>query len=40
MKTVGSRAQVMHGTALMTSGGLKKSNLKYNINYGTINDII
>ena len=32
MKTVGSRAQVMHGTALMTSGGLKKSNLKYNKN--------
>jgi hypothetical protein len=29
-KTTGSRAQVMHGTARMTSGGLKKSDLKYN----------
>jgi hypothetical protein len=28
--TVGSRAQVMHGTALRTSGGLTKKNLKYN----------
>jgi hypothetical protein len=24
---IGSRAQVMHGTALMTSGGLKKKTL-------------
>lgn len=30
MKTVGSRAQVMHGTALRTSGGLTKKDLKYN----------
>lgn len=27
---VGSRAQVMHGTADHTSGGLTKSDLKYN----------
>ena len=27
---VGSRAQVMHGTALKTAGGLKKTDLKYN----------
>jgi hypothetical protein len=27
---VGSRAQVMHGNAKHTSGGLKKSDLKYN----------
>ena len=27
---VGSRAQVMHGTADHTSGGLKKGDLKYN----------
>ena len=29
-KTVGSRAQVMHGTAKKTSGGLTKKQLKYN----------
>ena len=28
----GSRAQVMNGTAEHTSGGLKKSDLKYNSN--------
>lgn len=28
--TIGSRAQVMHGTALKTAGGLKKSDLKLN----------
>jgi hypothetical protein len=27
---IGSRAQVMHGTADHTSGGLTKSDLKYN----------
>lgn len=27
---IGSRAQVMHGTAKMTSGGLTKDKLKYN----------
>ena len=27
---IGSRAQVMHGTADHTSGGLKKGDLKYN----------
>ena len=27
--TVGSRAQVMHGTALKTSGNLKKKDLMY-----------
>ena len=27
---VGSRAQVMHGTAYKTKGGLKKSGLKFN----------
>ena len=27
---IGSRAQVMHGTAKMTSGGLTKKDLKYN----------
>jgi len=30
MKKVGSRARVMHGTALQTAGGLKKCDLKYN----------
>jgi hypothetical protein len=30
--TIGSRAQVMHGTAEKTSGGLNKSDLKYNSN--------
>ena len=30
MKAVGSRAQVMHGTADHTAGGLKKSDLKMN----------
>ena len=29
-KKIGSRAQVMHGTAEMTSGRLKKKDLKYN----------
>jgi hypothetical protein len=28
--TIGSRAQVMHGTAHHTSGGLTKMHLKYN----------
>ena len=27
---IGSRAQVMHGTAMKTSGGLTKKDLKYN----------
>ena len=27
---IGSRAQVMHGKAKQTSGGLKKKDLKYN----------
>ena len=30
MKTEGTRAEVMHGTAQRTSGGLTKSDLKYN----------
>ena len=30
MKAVGSRAQVMHGTADHTTGGLKKGDLKMN----------
>ena len=30
MQRVGSRAQVMHGTARQTGGGLKKKDLKYN----------
>jgi hypothetical protein len=30
MERVGSRAQVMHGNAKMTGGGLKKKDLKYN----------
>lgn len=30
MKTFGSRAEVMHGTAKKTSGGLVKGDLKYN----------
>lgn len=30
MKQIGSRASVMHGTAHHTSGGLTKSDLKYN----------
>jgi len=29
IKAEGSRAEVMHGTAKHTSGGLTKSNLKY-----------
>ena len=28
--TVGTRAEVMHGTACHTSGGLTKKHLKYN----------
>ena len=34
-RAVGSRAQVMHGTAHHTKGGLTKKNLKYN-KYGKI----
>ena len=30
MKARGTRAQVMHGTAVKTPGGLTKSQLKYN----------
>ena len=30
MQRVGSRAQVMHGNARMTGGGLRKKDLKYN----------
>jgi hypothetical protein len=30
MARIGSRAQVMHGTAHHTSGGLTKKHLKYN----------
>ena len=30
MSNTGSRAQVMHGTAEKTTGGLTKSDLKYN----------
>jgi hypothetical protein len=30
VKAIGSRAQVMHGTAHHTSGGLTKSDLKMN----------
>jgi hypothetical protein len=30
MTRIGSRAQVMHGTAHHTSGGLTKTDLKYN----------
>jgi hypothetical protein len=30
MPAVGSRAEVMHGTADHTSGGLTKADLKYN----------
>ena len=30
IKKIGTRAQVMHGNALQTSGGLKKDNLSYN----------
>lgn len=29
-KTIGSRAEVMHGNAIKTSGGLTKNNLRYN----------
>ena len=32
MKSVGSRAEVMHGNAVHTSGGLRKDDLKYNKN--------
>lgn len=34
-RAIGSRAEVMHGTAHHTSGGLTKKNLKYN-KYGRI----
>jgi hypothetical protein len=34
-RKVGTRAQVMHGTAEKTKGGLTKKNLKYN-KYGRI----
>lgn len=34
-KAIGSRAEVMHGTAHHTSGGLTKKHLKYN-KYGRI----
>ena len=34
-RAVGSRAQVMHGTANHTKGGLTKKHLKYN-KYGKI----
>ncbi len=30
MRTIGTRAEVMHGTAKKTSGGLTKKDLKYN----------
>ena len=30
MRKIGSRAQVMHGNARMTGGGLRKKDLKYN----------
>lgn len=30
IRRVGNRAQVMHGTAEQTSGGLRKCDLKYN----------
>lgn len=30
IKEVGSRAEVMHGNAKSTSGGLRKKDLKYN----------
>ena len=30
VKTVGSRSEVMHGTALRTSGNLRKRDLRYN----------
>jgi hypothetical protein len=30
IKSVGTRAEVLHGTAAHTSGGLKKDDLKYN----------
>ena len=30
MERVGTRAQVMHGNAKQTAGGLKKKDLKYN----------
>jgi hypothetical protein len=32
VKAVGSRASVMHGSAMKTSGGLTASDLKYNSN--------
>ncbi len=32
MKARGTRAEVMHGTALRTPGGLQKKDLKYNKN--------
>ena len=35
-QTIGSRAQVMNGTAEKTSGGLKKKVLKYNSQGGFV----
>ena len=40
MKTVGSRAEVWHGTAKKTSGGLLKKDLKMNKRGSTIYNII
>ena len=34
--TIGSRVQVWHGTALKTSGGLRKGDLRYNQKTGRI----
>jgi hypothetical protein len=36
VKNVGSRAQVMHGNALKTVGGLTKKDLRYNKKNGRI----
>lgn len=36
IKTVGSRAEVMHGNAKRTSGGLMKKDLKYNKSGGIV----
>jgi hypothetical protein len=36
MKTVGSRAEVMHGTASQTAGGLEKKHLKVSKSSGEV----
>jgi hypothetical protein len=36
MRTIGSRAEVIHGTCLKTTGGLTKDDLMYNTSGGIV----